>query len=432
MELNVEIPKRLRAQEKDRYMNYLRRGGLMMVQLEMEFDRRLDTERLAKAVDLVMDAEPVLGCRLVRGWWRPHWERLDNDKRNSLTVASSESEYESFKYNVIDAFVGPQIAVCLLRAEGGDRLLLKVAHEVSDAVAVRDIMSVMSSIYNRLAQESDYKPEPNLRGSRSTWQVFRYVPWYNYPRIYLNFYIKWANNMIPLKTFRLPVGKGKAEGLSFICRFISADRVARLKEYGRARDATLNDIILAAYFRALASVGKWDGRSQLRLILMVDIRRYRPDNRGEGICNLTGTEPFDYGDKLSGDFDATLKRVSAIMKRRKANWIGLSDCAGLAPFASLLPYSVLERTLTPLVNMSIKIGNGPDVITNMGIIDENGVVFDVKPVRARFIPPVNYPPHIVFSISSYSSGMDLCAGVWAFQNEQVERLFAEMLELLPE
>ena len=36
-----------------------------IIQLEMEFDFLLDEHRLAKAVSLLLEAEPILGCRFV-------------------------------------------------------------------------------------------------------------------------------------------------------------------------------------------------------------------------------------------------------------------------------------------------------------------------------------------------------------------------------
>ncbi|GEM_PF-2850634 len=56
-----EIPKRLPAQIFDRFVSLVdREAGEYMIQLEMEFAERPDAERLARAVELTLDAEPVL------------------------------------------------------------------------------------------------------------------------------------------------------------------------------------------------------------------------------------------------------------------------------------------------------------------------------------------------------------------------------------
>ena len=48
----------------------------MVIQLELEFDGRLRQDILERACDLVLDVEPVLGCRLDIEQPTPHWRRL--------------------------------------------------------------------------------------------------------------------------------------------------------------------------------------------------------------------------------------------------------------------------------------------------------------------------------------------------------------------
>jgi len=55
-----KIPGRFPAQIFDRFVTLADRvAGEYMIQLELEFAERLDIERLARAVELTLDAEPV-------------------------------------------------------------------------------------------------------------------------------------------------------------------------------------------------------------------------------------------------------------------------------------------------------------------------------------------------------------------------------------
>ena len=95
--------------------------------------------------------------------------------------------------------------------------------------------------------------------------------------------------MIP-STHALPVKDGPRTPLTFIHRDIPPDRVLRLSEYGQMQGATVNDVLVAAFFRALAAEGDWDGKKQLILTTTVDLRRYLPAGWNKAITNLSGPE----------------------------------------------------------------------------------------------------------------------------------------------
>jgi len=411
-------------------VSFFRYAGDMMIQLEMEFAQQLDTERLAKAVNLALDAEPVLGCRFVLRWWRPYWERLDDSEREAFLLARDGGEYEAFKASSIDVYSGPQVKACLWHSPAGDRLLLKVVHEAADAGGVKEIAAAISSIYSRLADEPDYQPEPNLRGSRSLWQIMRHVPWYAYPRIYLSFLREyWANRMPPI-THTLSIEDGPRAPVTFIYRHLPIEGVSRLAQYGRTQNATLNDVVLAAFFRALVNLGK-GGRAQLRLNTTVDFRRYLPGGRGEGICNLSATEAICLGTCLGDDFESTLWRITTVTRRRKARWIGLNDYVGLAPFHSASPYAVLKILLRKVMQLGREKQNIPNEFTNMGLISTESVTFEAKPLNAYLLPPPLYPPMFLAGLSGYAETLTLSASVYPSQKDITERFFDAVLAELP-
>ena len=118
------IPKRFPAQMMDRTIDPGAILGNPMIQLELEFPKQLDAERLSKALDLTIDAEPILGFRWVAKWLRPYWERVEERTRDTLLLTSKKIEYEKFMTRPMDPSTGPQIEGCLWRASDKDRLLL--------------------------------------------------------------------------------------------------------------------------------------------------------------------------------------------------------------------------------------------------------------------------------------------------------------------
>ena len=427
-----DIPKRFPSQNTDRYINYLRGVGEMMIQMELEFDHHLDTNRLEKSLDLTLDAEPILGCRFVPRWWRPYWERLNSEDRPVLNIANDISEYEKFKIAPIDPYTGPQIKACLLRTTDRDCLLIKVAHEVSDAGGVRQIARTVSSIYSRLADEPDYHPEPNINGSRSTRQILRCIPWHAYPIIFYNYYRLWfiPSCVLPPKSTHLPVMKDNDRTLEFISRRVPADAFKRITEYSHQHKGTVNDMIITSFFYALISVVRPGRLPQWKLLVPVDLRRLKPDGKGDGICNLSGMELVDLGISLGDSFDHTFERVSSFMHRRKDRWIGVGEHIGLAPLSVIFPYAVLKRTLPYLTQISFDVGMAAHCFTNMGAINKEDVTFDMPPVDARLLSPVDYPPHILFCFSSYNGSLTISAGSWPCTKKQIEQFFDAMLKEL--
>ena len=404
----------------------------MMIQLELEFPQKLDIDRLSRAVDLMLDAEPVLGCRWVTHWRKPLWERLDRSERQSFLLVNSQEAYEKFKIESINPSVGPQIRACLWQSTDGDRLLLKVSHIPGDAAAVKDIAASTSSIYTRLAHDPAYQPQPNLTGSRDIWQILRYIPWHAYPKIYLNFLRE--TRMIGKARHgacMLPFDDRARENLGFACRSLPADRVTYLVDYGRSQDATLNDVMLAAYTRALVLRGGSGGRSRIIVMNTVDLRQwYLPTKRAEGICTLSGGMYLNLGTDIGHDFAATLQRVCAITKRRKANWIGLSQLVGALPFYSM-PQSLLEGGFRRSTQRLIDKHDLMPAFTNMGQIDRHTVTFDKPASSAVLLTPPTYPPHFAAGMSGYAGTLTINAGVYRSQRNVVEQFLDAMVAGLP-
>jgi NRPS condensation-like uncharacterized protein len=405
----------------------------MMIQLELEFPKKLDIERIARAMELIQDAEPVLGCRWVHHWWRPRWERLARSERQAFQLVTGKEAYETCKNQSSDLTGGPQIKAFLYQSSDGDRLLLKVSHIAADAAAVKDIVGTLSSTYTRLSREPDYQPEPNIKGSRDIWQILRHIPWHAYPEIYLHFLRE--NRMIinaTHGTYTLPFEDRAHDNLGFVYRFLPAGKVSQMMDYGRSHDATLNDVMLAAYVRALGLRGDWDRLSRLLVLMTVDLRQwYLPTKKAGGICNLSAGEYLDLGTDLGNGFAATLRRVCTLTKARKSNWIGVNQIVGAFPFLLNMPQRFIEWNFRRADERLIERHNLYPGFTNMGEIDMASVTFDEAPSRALLLTPPTYPPHFTAGVSGYAGTLAITAGAYASQRSIVEQFLDDMVAELP-
>jgi NRPS condensation-like uncharacterized protein len=308
-------------------------------------------------------------------------------------------------------------------------MLLKATHQVCDAGGLMEIAADLSGIYSGLTNDPSYRPRPNLQGSRGVGQILRHVPRSAFPAIFLNFLQSIRSNP---KTHTLPLAHGPRAPISFLIRHLSASRAARIIEYGRQHQATINDLLLAAFYRAQAAVGKWDGKAALRAKIMIDLRRwYLPMERAEGICNLSSYEFINIGRDLGDDFDSTLARVCAATRRRKASWLGLAD-VWLVPLFNRLPYRWLVKMAGKTIRQKSARKKLPNGITNVGPIQPQAVSFGGPPLKAWFLPPVVYPPFFGIHLSGYSGSLTISSGFPQPILPLVEQFFDRLMAELPE
>lgn len=401
------------------------------LQMELCFNHRLDAQRLGRALLLLLDAQPVLGCRLVTETSRVYWQRITGPRPDLLSIAVSPAEFATFRNTPIDSRREPQIRACMLHAATGDHLLIKITHQVCDAGGLNDLACQLSSIYTQLAEDPGYRPRSNMHSPRRCSQIMRHLPWYSYPVLLLLFLRTTLSTQVPKATHALQVPVGPREPFTFIIRHLPPGHVEKIKAYGHRHGATINDLMIAAFYRALLKKEAWDGRARLRIQTTVDLRRwYLPAGRAKGICNLSTYEHINLGREPGGDFAATLERVSAITRRSKAGWIGLSELC-MVPLAGLAPYRLLVKACGRLLRDRIASRNYPSGLTNLGLIPPAGLSFDGPPAQAWILPPVVFPPVLYIGFSGYASSLTLSAGVPLAARACIEDFFNQLIEELP-
>jgi len=137
---------------------------------------RIDEDRMAVAVRLRLDAEPILGCRWVEHWFRPSWHRRDDlDALEVYEVrerSNCQGDLEDFLWSAPHA----PVRVLLLCGDS-EWLCIKLDHRAGDGQALKEYAYLLADIYNRLGDDpdvsSDAQParqpgnaacQPTLRG----------------------------------------------------------------------------------------------------------------------------------------------------------------------------------------------------------------------------------------------------------------------------
>ena len=289
--------------------------------LVVSFDGRLDGDRLKRAVRLIWDREPILGCRLVEGWYRPSWRRRDDlDSLDPCPVveetASGERRTE-FMVTQRDPRRDPLLSVQLFRGET-DTLCVKMSHLVGDASALIKVTRLIGDYYTRLATEPDFRPDVN-QAPRAYRAVTREFSWKECFRVIGKIR---ENRSIMKSLWQVNTEDYDPDVENtqpyYVVRKIPAEVVSRATLYGRRKArATWTTVILAAYYTAMRSMFSFRFPEEPGLVVTtVDVRQKLPAEKrtDHAVSNMSGPVRLRVSPDPSSDFQEVLEELTGQFK----------------------------------------------------------------------------------------------------------------------
>jgi len=365
----------------------------------LTFDGRLDKDRITRAIRLGLDAEPVLGCRFVWHPWRPYWERsLDLDSFSPCSVVEArdlEAELGEFLDSPLDPLKGIQVGARLFRG-AQDVLCIKLTHESADAAGDFDYIALVAKIYRELGTNPAYRPPVNL-GRRGQSQVFQNVGFLSLLRACFHF-------SFPRSRWRFPQSCGRPMGGRLLMRHIGPEGLTRIKAYCREHQASLYDLMIAVYFRALCEVLDPPPDILLPIYVTVDLRRHLPLRRAEAICNLTGTFFPALRRKSRDTLEDTVAEVHRLMESSRSTCPWLRDVLLL----EAVPFSLLRRVAPREMRRRLASGRTIPFLANIGIIDAGRLDFgDINVKNLCPFGAVPKPPGFILSMSTSSGNLNI-------------------------
>jgi NRPS condensation-like uncharacterized protein len=390
---------------------------------------RIQEARWAQAVRLVMDAEPVLGCRLAtdRAW--PEWQRRSDLDSIPVcqTVATEDVESELMRFLACpnDPCKDPMVQARIFRGTQ-DTICLKVNHAAADGMGIKEVLYKTVAIYGEL-QDPNYRPLPNTHGSRSFSQILRFLP----PTEVANCLRK-PGGMPPSRCGFPSSHRDTTEERRFLRRQIAAERFDLLKEYGRARGARFNEVLVTAFFRAMFGVAQLSPDATLTIMVSVDLRRHLPGGKTGAVCNFAGGVYPTLRCIANETFDETLVRVRNWMSSARTNGLGL----GAALRDELLAKGDFSKMLTNIRlirERDIHFGYSTPVFSNVGIIDPDRLDLGVPVAAAYVIGPVVYAPGFMLDVTSFRKVLTLTTGFCqsAVRPEDVSRFLDGFIQEIP-
>ena len=363
----------------------------------LRFERGPDPEVLKMSVIASIEAIPILATRYIDGA-TPRWTSLDpGEFGRAFILAVTETDFQEFLVSPVDESVGPQIRVCQLDTNPF-AVALKMNHMICDAADFKQYLYFLCKIYSELAADPSYRPIA-ITGDRSIRGVLK--------RFSMTVKLKSLltqskdNNRTGDRRFLLSED-GDVQPF-ILTSMLERDRVAALKDYCRARGATLNDAVLTAYYRRLFDLLAVRPAVEVEIPVMVDMRRYLGES-GEckSLTNLTSMQVTRLDYKPEERFEGTLGRVKAVMDEKKGADIGLNGFIKLNLLYGILGDKIANGRL------KTKLKNPFVCMTNVGILDQDRMAFgNLHPSDAFLCGSIKYKPYFQLAMSSYDGQLTL-------------------------
>lgn len=400
--------------------NYLTRYNMANFQIQaiIKLDGRLDFDKLKRAVRLSVDAEPVFGCRFVEDD-PPYWKRLDNlDEITFCSLEETDNSDEAvmrFLQSSLNMDNDPKVKIKLIRSEQYDILGVKVNQACCDGTGAKEYIQLLSNIYSCIDQEDGtFIPEPKIGGRKDQDRLFkelgitcpelRWNPLLDIPKTMWTFpWIQRGGDSIRFAVCRLPQGS-----------------LESIYQYGKSREATVNDLILTAFYRTMFRISKPVYSVPMDISSTVDLRRYLPDHKTEAIRNLSGGFITSIARIMNESFEGTLSRVVNATKKIKDRRTGVNN-AMVEEYVEKTSFTYFHDYFERMSQTSEISAKFPTYIgnvcfpglSNLGYISKSLIRFGKNVVTdAYIIPPVIRAPGFLLLASSYNGILTMSIGYY--------------------
>lgn len=405
-----------KAEPFDTMQYFYRTAHDPLVRCLIRMDGHIDEEALKRALTLSSKAIPLIFCRFNNAVRKPRWEVAgysSADAVHVLEVDGEAAEEQLLAKMTVDILHGPQIIIAIARRPDEDALCIAVSHLVCDGGGFKEYLYLLCSLYGKckgnLAYDGELKRSPRGMGplhSRLSplglFQIFTSE----------NELGKQKNGLI------VPM-QGDAAAPFIAKRVILPDDFAKMRLSAKKYGATVNDMLLAAYARALSRA---TGEKTLTIPCPVDLRKYLGDGEAR-ICNLTSNLICEVEIGEDEPFEATLLKVTRCMAAQKDSTACLKGpllYGLLYPFVS---FRWLERNFSKLFTIPIT------SFTNLGVLDAKLLRFAGTSVtQAYMTAAIKRVPYFQITASTFEGCCTLTCNLYGTAQDRadIERFLEDM------
>lgn len=418
---------RLKAEIWDQVQYIFRHYYDRMIHCAGYFDGKIDLAALRKSVYHILGKYPVLRSSFKESAIKPYWHvneeytqeecvgaiYCDDLQKSALASLAEEINWASkFQYKLTVHYCGEKSAISLI-----------VNHMCMDGADFKYFVGKIVEGYNIVKRGGDISTLDLKSGGRGAEQLYRDMS--EEDRKKAKGLMKNVSRTGVKNKFAFTDDTDSQ--VFFTLRKLPPDQVGRLKAKGKALGATLNDVLVAAYARAISLFIEKSDDPRIAITCMKNLREHIKEGESEDLTNLTGFMPCVL-DRIEGNFEDTLKAVEGKTKAAKEDkFCGLYGLPLMALAFKIFPFSIAE--------FAIKIGYENPLIgmSNIGVIPETAVALDGAECVDMFMTgATKNKPYIQLTVTTFKGEITLCIAQKCSQEDKkrIDSLFDEILAQL--
>lgn len=368
------------------------------------YDGTIDEKALCEVYEAVIREIPVLHSTYHNNFIKPYWVLNENfshtDFFQLIETDQPEKELDDFMGYTVPANGKVQMRACIIRSGGKDILATVVNHMCFDGSDMRYLNAKVVETYNQYKSTGVLAPSIK-KGTRSADQVyFELSP--EDQKIAKGLYknISTVENKV---TFPFAPDDGSEK-----CRLVRGklyrDDFIAMKNKGKEMGATINDVLLGAYFRTLYRY--INTKNSITVPCMYDLRRYT-GGKSLGLTNMIGFMPCTLSSDIGETMADTVKKVQVALKVAKEDrFTGLYSLPLLKLAYAIFPHFISE--------FAIKLGyTNPYIgMSNIGIINPQEFAFSgLTLVDAFYSGAIKYKPYMQLALTTFQNEITFTVGI---------------------
>lgn len=415
------MERKLNAELWDK-MHYLFRDfNDRMVHVELKYDYEIDIEALKTVLICFFEKAPVLHSCFVDNHISTHWEVKPYHIDDVLTVSYPEDVDEAVN-DFLTQYIPPdadiQMRVAVFFKDGKSTLCIVENHMCMDGGDLKYFIKALCRNYSDYV-EKKISPVDLRTGSRSYEEVYSGFS-KTEARMAKNLY----KNVNSKDDHAFPLTPDNIRDKSFIARRkIDSERFAKLRAAGKKHSATVNDMLVAAYFYSLYELADFNIYDSVSISCAIDLRRHMDDVSDTGITNHTAWMQCRVPERGKDIFETLKYTVRSSNKFKKDKFMGLYGLPLLKLGYNILPHTASEEI--------IKIGYSNPLIamSNIGILEADKLALaGNEPTDGFMSGAVKYKPYVLLSATSFKNVLTLSMCVRG--NEEDEKTVEKFFDLM--
>lgn len=290
---------------------------------------RLDAERLARAVRLLVDAEPVLACRFDvtarNSIWRRH---SDPDSIAWLEVATAPDR-ESAVSSVVATEQEPNdrtIVVRLFSLPEHDLIALTIDHAAGDGQAMVECAYYLAELYTALRDRPDYRPTPNP-ASRDGFAWLQGMTLREKARTLIRDLrtvrraVRQPSGIPHSHTFDTWKAVPRATPM-FVEHLVGRPDLEAMSLLASRNGSSVFTVLVAAMARAFVDFAGADPKRPFQVETVTNLRRFTPPVERPPIRNMVASASMIFQPAVDRPFVATLENAKREMENVRAGMRG--------------------------------------------------------------------------------------------------------------